>query len=132
MCNCLQAASVVKRYVCCGHGPALYGSCDPYAVLEVEGTRRLRTSIIQGNPNPEWEEQFRVYVADEAQKLRIVVKVSELSDLTWVHQALCSCSAHQTALFSETAGTSMATMCSMCANVATKQQGHLAAQGSRQ
>lgn len=61
--------------MCCGLGPALYGSCDPYAVLELDGTRRLRTSVIPGDTSPEWEEQFEVYVADECTQMRIVIKV---------------------------------------------------------
>jgi hypothetical protein len=70
-----QITSVVKRIVCCGFGPATYGSCDPYVVLEVQGTRRLRSSVKSGETSPEWEERFEVHVADEAQKLRMVIKV---------------------------------------------------------
>ena len=61
--------------MCCGLGPTLYGSCDPYAVLELDGTRRLRTSVIPGDTSPEWEEQFEVYVADEVENMRVVIKV---------------------------------------------------------
>lgn len=64
--------------MCCGHGPTLYGSCDPYAVLEVEGTRRLRTSVMPGETSPDWEERFEVFIADEAQTMRFVVKDADL------------------------------------------------------
>jgi hypothetical protein len=70
-----QCASFVKRVLCCGAGPALYGSCDPYAVLELQGTRRLRTSVLAGATSPEWEERFEVFVADEVERVRMVVKV---------------------------------------------------------
>jgi hypothetical protein len=70
-----QCSSLIKRFLCCGLGPALYGSCDPYAVLELQGTRRLRTSVMGGETSPHWDERFEVLVADEVQKLRIVVKV---------------------------------------------------------
>lgn len=73
-----QMSSMVKRLVCCGMGPTLYGSCDPYAVLELDGTRRLRTSVKPGETSPEWEEQFEVYVADEAKEMRVVVKDADL------------------------------------------------------
>lgn len=67
--------SFVRRFVCCGFGPALYGSVDPYAVLEVGGTRRLRTSVKAGDTSPRWDERFDVLVADEAAQLRMVIKV---------------------------------------------------------
>lgn len=64
----------MKRLVCCGMGPALYGSLDPYCVLEIEGARRLRTSVVPGETSPEWRERFEVFVADEAEALRLVIK----------------------------------------------------------
>jgi C2 domain len=70
-----QATSIVKRFLCCNYGPQVYGSLDPYTVMDVGQTRRLRTRFISGTSNPEWNERHEVYVADEAEDIRFEVKV---------------------------------------------------------
>ncbi|GBF94843.1 phospholipase D gamma [Raphidocelis subcapitata] len=87
-----QFSSLFKRWVCCGLGPALYGSLDPYAVLELQGTRRLRTSVTSGETSPEWRERFEVFVADEASKLRMVVKDADLVGAEFLGQAFVDAS----------------------------------------
>lgn len=70
-----QAGGLVKRVLCCNAGPSLVGSCDPYLCLDVGKTRRLRSTIIQSTTNPEWNERAEVYVADEADTIKVEIKV---------------------------------------------------------
>jgi hypothetical protein len=73
-----QATGFVKRVLCCNQLPELAGSVDPYVCLDVGNTRRLRSSICQSTNDPVWNERVEVYVADEAEELRIEVKVRVL------------------------------------------------------
>lgn len=77
-----RASGAVKRVICCGAGPHLVGSCDPYLCLDVGPTRRLRSSFCNNTHNPVWNERARVYVADEAEELRLQVKVPDTEDIT--------------------------------------------------
>lgn len=72
----IQAVGCLKKYVCCGMLPDLAGSCDPYLRLNVGGTRRLHTRFIQSTQNPVWNERFEIFLADEADELKVEIKVS--------------------------------------------------------
>lgn len=75
----IQTVGFLKKYVCCGMLPDLAGSCDPYFCLDVGNTRRLRTRFIHSTHNPVWNEKHEVYLADEANEIKIEVKVSRIS-----------------------------------------------------
>jgi hypothetical protein len=62
-------------------------------VLELQGTRRLRTSVMAGETSPHWDERFEVLVADEVQKLRIVVKVRATAGKLYNRMAACKAQA---------------------------------------
>lgn len=83
-----QASGALKRIVCCGAGPQLLGSCDPYLCLDVGNTRRLRSSFCQSTHNPVWDERAEVYVADEAEELKIEVKVGGVLGLLVISNCL--------------------------------------------
>lgn len=72
----IQTVGFLKKWVCCGMLPELSGSCDPYLCLDVGNTRRLRTRFIPATHHPVWNEEHEVYVADEADEIKIEVKVS--------------------------------------------------------
>lgn len=71
----IKTVGFLKKYVCCGMLPELSGSCDPYLCLDVGSTRRLRTRIVAASQHPVWNEKHEVYLADEAEELKIEVKV---------------------------------------------------------
>eukprot|EP00775_Hariotina_reticulata_P006308 gene6308-6543_t len=56
----------------------LAGSCDPYLCLDVGKTRRLRSAIITSTTNPKWDERAAVYLADEADTLKIEIKDADV------------------------------------------------------
>jgi hypothetical protein len=70
-----RVGSLVKHALCCGYGPALVGSLDPYVCLDVGTTRRLRSSVVRASRHPRWNERCQVLLADEADSLRFQVKV---------------------------------------------------------
>jgi len=81
-----QAGGLVKKVLCCSAGPQLAGSCDPYLCLDVGKTRRLRSAIITSTTNPKWDERASVYLADEADTLKIEIKVDHSSG--HIHEAV--------------------------------------------
>jgi hypothetical protein len=97
-----QAGGLVKKVLCCSAGPQLAGSCDPYLCLDVGKTRRLRSAIITSTTNPKWDERASVYLADEADTLKIEIKVDHSSG--HIHEAVsavdrraalsCCCTQH--------------------------------------
>jgi hypothetical protein len=84
-----RLAGGVKQYLFCGcsclSGGALVGSCDPYTVMKVGSTRRLRSTIVSGTTAPSWEERFEVQVADEADQLTFEIKVGQVHELLAMH-----------------------------------------------
>ncbi|WIA08753.1 hypothetical protein OEZ85_008176 [Tetradesmus obliquus] len=82
-----QATGFVKRVLCCNQLPELAGSVDPYVCLDVGSTRRLRSSICQSTNDPVWNERVEVYVADEAEELRIEVKDADIVGAEYMGQA---------------------------------------------
>eukprot|EP00879_Flechtneria_rotunda_P013406 GHRR01013996.1.p1 GENE.GHRR01013996.1~~GHRR01013996.1.p1 ORF type:complete len:724 (+),score=209.94 GHRR01013996.1:247-2418(+) len=84
----IQAVGCIKRYVCCGALPQLAGSCDPYLCLDVGNTRRVRSRFIQGTHNPVWNERHEVYVADEADQLKIEIKDADIIGADFLGQAI--------------------------------------------
>jgi hypothetical protein len=54
------------------------------AAAAAAAARRLRTRFIEGTHNPVWNERHEVYLADEADTLKISVKVCEgVGCLSW-------------------------------------------------
>lgn len=84
----IQAVGCLKKYVCCGMLPELSGSCDPYLCLDVGSTRRLRTRFIPASHNPVWDERHEVYLADEAEELKIEVKDADIVGSDFLGQAI--------------------------------------------
>eukprot|EP00879_Flechtneria_rotunda_P029307 GHRR01031655.1.p2 GENE.GHRR01031655.1~~GHRR01031655.1.p2 ORF type:complete len:100 (-),score=2.57 GHRR01031655.1:6-305(-) len=70
-----RTAGFLKRCICCNAGPELIGSCDPYLCLDVGNTRRFRSSFVRSTHNPVWGECADICIADEADHLRVEVKV---------------------------------------------------------
>lgn len=69
-------SAVSRLCMCCAAAPELIGRVDPYAVMDVGITRRARTRFIKNQPRSvKWEEQFELYLADEAEEFTFEVKV---------------------------------------------------------
>lgn len=51
-----------------------WAACNP----PVPPCRRLRTRFIEGTHNPVWDERFEVYLADEADTIKLTVKVLQM------------------------------------------------------
>jgi len=68
--NCMQ---------CCLSNAELMGHVDPYCVMDVGATRRVRTRFINKSPrHVQWNEQFTLYLADEAEEFVFEIKVGGL------------------------------------------------------
>lgn len=74
--------------ICCGGGPELMGSVDPYVCLDVGTTRRLRSRIVRNTYDPVWNEHYLINVADEAKEIKLWVKVSRQLSLPWTRGML--------------------------------------------
>lgn len=68
--NCMQ---------CCLSNAELMGHVDPYCVMDVGATRRVRTRFINKSPrHVQWNEQFTLYLADEAEEFVFEIKDADV------------------------------------------------------